>query len=166
MKSIRTLSLFKLLLLAIAAMGTAEIPAHAQNTTGSFTLAHKVLWAGAVLPPGELYVLGGFSGLAVASHCSSGWRLDGGDPVAASYVRRQSCEGQHLVLHEEGGESVVSALRLKPMGVALQFASPKLAQPVGGNGRIGSDRRLSTRKVEMMRKRPPNLALRFPLFSK
>ena len=137
MKSIRTLSLFKVLLLAIAAMGTAEIPAHAQNTTGSFTLAHKVLWAGAVLPPGSYT----FSVDSQAWPSRVTVRQVGGSMVAILLPQVTSDDkavrASSLVLHEENGESVVSALRLKPIGVALEFASPKLALPVAETAGLG-----------------------------
>ena len=101
MKSIWRFSLSKVLLLAIAAMGMAAIPAHAQTASGTFSLAHKVLWAGAALPAGD-------------------------------YVGSSS-----LVLQHEGGESVVSTLRLKNIGMALEFATPKLATPVTETAGLG-----------------------------
>ena len=52
MKSIPRGSLLQLLILVVVT-GASAIPAHAQAATGSFTLAHKALWGGAVLPPGE-----------------------------------------------------------------------------------------------------------------
>ena len=53
MKSIRRFSFFKMLVLTIAAMCASSIPAHAQAATGTFSLAHRVRWASAVLPPGD-----------------------------------------------------------------------------------------------------------------
>jgi hypothetical protein len=130
MKSIRRSSLFRMLVLAIAAMGASATPAHAQTITGSFSLAHKVRWAGAVLPPGDYEF----------SLDSQNWparvtvRQAGGCIVAMVLPRsisdNQSMSASSLVLHQEGGESVVRTLRLKDNGLALQFAWPKLATPV------------------------------------
>jgi hypothetical protein len=130
MKSIQRFSLFKVLVLTIAAMGAAAIPAHAQNATGTFTLAHKVLWANAVLPPGSYT----FSVDSQAWPARVTVRQVGGSVAAILMPLATSDDtflsSSSLILHDEGGESVVSALRLKPMGVALEFASPKLAMPV------------------------------------
>jgi hypothetical protein len=137
MKSIRSFSLSKVLLLAVAAMGTAAIPAHAQTTTGSFTLAHKVLWSSAVLPPGS-YTFTVDSQVWPARVTVR--QVDG--PMVAILLPQVSSEDEPLgasalVLHDEGGESVVSALRLKPIGVALEFASPKLAMPAAETAGLG-----------------------------
>jgi hypothetical protein len=137
MKSIRRFPLFKALVLTIAAMGASAIPASAQTTTGTFTLAHKVRWAGAVLPPGSY----------AFSVDSQAWpdrvtvRQVGGPMVVMLLPQAMSddtfASSSSLILHEEDGESVVSALRLKPMGVALEFASPKLAMPVAETAGLG-----------------------------
>jgi hypothetical protein len=134
MKSIRRFSLTKVLLLAAAAMAAFVAPAHAQTATGKFTLAHKVRWAGAVLPPGEY-----------------AFSLDSQNPPSRVTVRQidgsmvaillpQVISGDNLtgasslVLRDEGGESVVKALRLTAIGVALQFSSPKMATPMADAG--------------------------------
>jgi hypothetical protein len=130
MKSIRRCSLFRALVLAIAAMGASAIPAHAQTVTGTFSLAHKVRWAAAVLPPGDYE----FSLDSQHSPARVTVRQAGGSIVAMvlpqSISDDQPMAASSLVLHQEGGESVVSTLRLKDNGLTLQFASPKLATPV------------------------------------
>jgi hypothetical protein len=137
MQSIRGFSLFKVLVLALAAMGASAIPTYAQSATGKFTLAHKVRWASAVLPPGEY-----------------SFSLDSQNPPARIMVRQVSGSmvaillpqgmsedklggASSLVLHAVGGESVVSSLRLANLGVVLQFASPKLAMPVAETAGLG-----------------------------
>ncbi len=137
MKSIRRFSLLKVLVLAIAAMGVSAIPAHAQTVTGTFTLAHKVLWAGAVLPSGNY----AFSLNSEDSPARVTVRQVGG-PIVAMLLPQSISEdnfvgSSSLVLHEERGESVVSTLRLKNIGMALQFASPKLATPVAETAGLG-----------------------------
>jgi hypothetical protein len=137
MKSIRRFSLFKVLVLTLAAMGGAAIPAHAQTIAGSFTLAHKVLWGGAVLPAGSY----AFSVDSQAWPARVTVRQVGG-PMVGILIPQVMTEDKlagasTLVLQEKGGESVVSSLRLKPMGVALQFASPKLATPVAETAGLG-----------------------------
>jgi hypothetical protein len=137
MKSIRSFSLFKVLLLAIAAMGTAAIPAHAQTATGTFSLTHKVLWAGAVLPAGNY----AFSVNTEALPPRVTVRQVGG-PVVAMLLSQSTSQddfvgASSLVLHHEGGESVVSTLRLKNIGMAMEFATPKLAAPVAETAGLG-----------------------------
>jgi hypothetical protein len=137
MKSIRSFPLFKVLLLAIAAMGTAAIPAHAQTATGTFSLTHKVLWAGAVLPAGNY----AFSVNTEALPPRVTVRQVGG-PVVAMLLSQSTSQddfvgASSLVLHHEGGESVVSTLRLKNIGMAMEFATPKLAAPVAETAGLG-----------------------------
>jgi len=137
MKSIRRFPLFKVLVLTIAVTGASAIPAHAQTTTGTFSLAHKVRWAGAVLPPGDY----AFSLDSQDSPARITVRQVGGSMVAMLLPQSISDDNlmgaSSLVLHEEGGESVVSTLRLKSIGVALQFATPKLATPVAETAGLG-----------------------------
>jgi hypothetical protein len=137
MKSIRRFSLSKVLLLAIVAMGASAIPAHAQTTTGTFSLAHKVRWANAVLPPGDY----AFSLSSQDLPARVTVRQAGG-PVVAILLPQSVSEddfvgSSSLVLHQEGGESFVSMLRLKNVGMALEFASPKLAKSVAETAGLG-----------------------------
>jgi hypothetical protein len=137
MRSIRRYSLLKMLVLAVAAMGASAIPTHAQTAAGKFTLAHKVRWAGAVLPPGDY----AFSLDSQDSPARLMVRQVDGSNVAILLPQGLSEDklggASSLVLHEEGGESVVSSLRLGSLGVALQFASPKLAMPVAEKAGLG-----------------------------
>jgi hypothetical protein len=137
MKSIWKFPLSKVLLLALAAMGTAAIPAHAQTAGGTFSLAHKVLWAGAVLPAGDY----AFSVNTEALPPRVTVRQVGGRIVAMllsqSISEDSFVDSSSLVLHHEGGESVVSTLRLKNIGMALEFATPKLATPVAETAGLG-----------------------------
>jgi hypothetical protein len=137
MKSIRRFSLLKVLVLAIAAMGASAIPAHAQTTTGTFGLAHKVRWAGAVLPAGNYAFSLNSQDLPPRVIVR---QIDGSTRaiLLPQVVSDDNFVGSSsLVLHEEGGESVVSMLRLKNIGMALQFASPKPATPVAETAGLG-----------------------------
>jgi hypothetical protein len=135
MKSIRRFALSKVLLLAIAVIGVSAIPASAQTTTG-FSLAHKVLWANAVLPPGDY----AFSLDTQSSPARVSVRHVDGPMVGMILPQVISDDdfvgGSSLVLHQEGGESVVHTLRLKNIGIALQFVSPK-AVPVAETAGLG-----------------------------
>ena len=136
MESIRRFSLSKVLLLAIVAMGASAIPAQAQTTTGTFSLDHKVRWAGAVLPPGDYT-------FSLSSHDLPPRvtvRQVGG-PVVAMLLPQTVSEDDYvgsssLVLRQEGGESFVSVLRLKNVGMALEFASPRLLKPVAETAKL------------------------------
>jgi len=138
MKSIRRFPFLKVLLLAIAAMGASAIPAaHAQATAGTFSLAHKVRWAGAVLPAGDYR----FSLDSEASPTRVTVRQVNGPVVAILLPKAISNDDltgtSTLVLHDAGGESVVSTLRLKCIGLALEFATPKLTRPVAETAGLG-----------------------------
>ena len=129
MKSIRKVSLFKVLVLLAGALGAGAIPAHAQTTKGTFTLAHKVRWGTAVLPAGNY----AFSvdtqtwPARVTVH-----EIDG--PITAMILPQTFSDeklsgGSTLVLRRESGEAVVSSLRLANVGVALEFYSGKTTTP-------------------------------------
>ena len=82
MKSIRSSSLFKVLVLAIGVLGASVSSAHAQTATGTSLLPTK--------PAGEaccfarrLHVLAGVSELAGAITVAQGWWLQCSDGVAA-----------------------------------------------------------------------------------
>ena len=137
MKSIRKFPLLQVIVLGIAAMGASVIPAHAQMTRGTFSLAHKVRWAGAVLPPGDYT----FSLDSQDSPARIVVRQVSGSTAAILLPQGMSEDKlggvSSLVLHKEGGELVVSSLRLTNLGVALQFGSPKLAMPVAETAGLG-----------------------------
>jgi hypothetical protein len=130
MKSNRRFSLLKVLVLAVGAMGASAIPAHAQAAAGRFTLAHKVRWGRVSLPAGDYT----FSLESQTWPARITVRQLGGSTAAMilpTLISANTLTGASLlVLHDEGGESVVSALRLSSLGLALEFASPKLAMPV------------------------------------
>lgn len=130
MKSTLRNLLFKAFVVAIAAIGGSAIPAQAQAAAGRFTLAHKVRWGRASLPAGDYT----FSLESQTWPARITVRQLGGSTAAMILPTLISANTQTgtslLVLHDEGGESVVSALRLTSLGLALQFASPKLAMPV------------------------------------
>jgi hypothetical protein len=136
MKSIRRFSFFKLLVLVIGLMGASAVPAHAQSASGTFVLAHKVRWGVAVLPPGKYTFLLDSEPARVTVR-----QVDG--PNIAILVPQVMTQDElthtsTLVLHQEGGEAVVSRLRLGTLGVALEFASAKQAMPVAETARLES----------------------------
>jgi len=129
MKSIRKVSLLKVLVLFVGALGASVIPASAQSTKGTFTLAHKVRWGTAVLPAGDyafsvdtqtwpvrvmVRELGGATSAIILSQSYSDQKLAGAST---------------LVMEQEAGESVVSSLKLANVGMALEFHSGKVATP-------------------------------------
>jgi hypothetical protein len=137
MKSIRRFSLCKLALLAIAAMGASAIPLHAQATSGKFSLTHKVRWSSVVLPAGD------YTFSVDAQNSPTRVVVRQGDGSTVGMFMPQSIAGDDLVgpssliLRDENGESVVSTLRLKSVGVALHFASPKLSPAIAETAGLG-----------------------------
>ncbi len=129
MKSIRKVSLLKVLVLFVGALGASGVPASAQSTKGTFTLAHKVRWGTAVLPAGDYEFsvdtltwparvmvrdLSGATSAIILPQAYSDQKLPGGST---------------LVMEKEAGESVVSSLKLANIGLALEFHSGKVATP-------------------------------------
>jgi hypothetical protein len=137
MKSIQRFSSCKFLLLAIAAMGASAIPAHAQATSGKFSLTHKVRWSSVMLPAGDYT----FSVDAQNSPTRVVIRQPDGSTVGMfmpqSIADDDFVGSSSLVLRDENGESVVRTLRLKSVGVALNFAAPKLSPAVAESARLG-----------------------------
>jgi hypothetical protein len=137
MKSIRGFLLSKVFVLAMAVMGASVIPAHAQTANGTFSLTHKVRWAGAVLPPGDY----AFSLNSERSPARVTVRQVNGPMVAILLPKAISDDDltgtSTLILQDAGGESVVSTLRLKCIGLTLEFPTPKLATPVAETAGLG-----------------------------
>jgi hypothetical protein len=121
MKSIRKVSLLKVLVLFVGALGASALPASAQNTTGTFTLAHKVRWGTAVLPAGDYR----FSVDTQAWPARVMVRELGGTTSADQKL----AGGSTLVIERKAGESVVRSLKLAPVGLALEFYLGKAAAP-------------------------------------
>lgn len=129
MKSIRKVSLFKLLVLLAGAMGASAMPAHAQNAKGAFTLAHTVRWGTAVLPAGDY----------VFTVDTQAWPArvmvhDVADTTSAiilpqTFMAGKVSGGSTMVLRREGEESVVSRLMLGNLGLALEFNAGKGTAP-------------------------------------
>jgi hypothetical protein len=129
MKSICKASLLKMLVLFVGALGASALPALAQNTTGTFTLAHKVRWGTAVLPAGDY----AFSVDTQAWPARVMVRELGGTGSAMilsqAYSDQKLADGSTLVIEQKAGESVVSSLKLGPVGLALEFYSVKPTTP-------------------------------------
>ena len=127
----------KVFVLALAAMGASAIPAQAQSAAGTFSLTHKVRWSGAVLPPGDYK----FSLDSDRSPARVTVRQINGPMVAIVLPKAISDDAltgsSTLVLQDAGGESFVSTLRLKCIGMALEFPTPKLAAPVTETAGLG-----------------------------
>jgi hypothetical protein len=121
MKSIRKVSLLKVLVLFVGALGASALPASAQNTTGTFTLAHKDRWGTAVLPAGDYR----FSVDTQAWPARVMVRELGGTTSADQKL----AGGSTLVIERKAGESVVRSLKLAPVGLALEFYLGKAAAP-------------------------------------
>jgi hypothetical protein len=129
MKSIRKVSLFKVLVVLAAAIAASAVPMHAQTTKGTFTLAHKVRWGTAVLPAGS-YV---FSVDTQTTPARVMVRDLSGETSAIilsqAYSDQKLAGGSTLVIEKEAGESVVSTLKLANVGLALEFPSGKATAP-------------------------------------
>jgi hypothetical protein len=129
MKSIRKISLLKVLVVLAGAMAASAVPVHAQTTKGTFSLTHKVRWGTAVLPAGDytfsidtqtwparvmVYELSGPTTAIILPQAFSDQKLSGGST---------------MLIQKEAGESVVSSLRLSNVGLTLEFYTKKDATP-------------------------------------
>jgi hypothetical protein len=129
MKSIRKVSFLKVLVLFVGALAASVIPASAQSTKGTFTLAHKVRWGTAVLPAGdyEFSVDTRTWPARVMVRDLSG--ATSAIILPQAYSDQKLAGGSTLVMEKEAGESVVSSLKLANIGLALEFHSGKATPP-------------------------------------
>jgi hypothetical protein len=129
MKSIRKVSLLKVLVVLAGAIAASASPAHAETTKGTFTLSHKVRWGTAVLPAGnyEFSVDTQTSPARVMVRDLSG--TTSAMILSQAHSDQKLAGGSALVMEKEAGESVVSRLKLANIGVELEFYSGKGAAP-------------------------------------
>ena len=138
MKSIRSSVFFRVLILAIGALGAFAGSACAQSTNGTFTLNHETRWGSAVLPAGNY----AFSLPSPNLPAQLIVRKICGSPVAIVLSRMVSTEklteASRLVLGQsESGESFVSTLYLGDLGLGLHYATPKAKMPATETARLG-----------------------------
>ena len=119
-----------------------------RNHNRNIRPAHKVLWASAVLPPGDYAFSLDTQSLPARVSVR---HVDG--PIVGMILPQTISEddfvgGSSLILHQEGGESSSDAAPEKHRhgaGICLCQAG----EASGGNGRIGADRRFSISEVEV-----------------
>jgi hypothetical protein len=139
MKSNRSSMLFRILILAIGALGASVSPAHAQSAAnGKFTLPHEARWGSLLLSPGDY----SFSLQSPSLPAPIMVGKTGSSQIALVLPRLVSTEkltgNSRLVLsHSESGESFVSALYLGDLGVSLHFAPPKAQRPASETAKLG-----------------------------
>jgi len=123
MKTLRSLSLAKILVLALGVV--APVAAHAQNMAGKFTLTHETHWGPAVLPAGDYE----FRLESTTSPARILVRKDTGNVTAMlismSFSPASSTGTSQLNLVDRGGDVFVSSMFLKEPGLELYFAVPK-----------------------------------------
>ena len=138
MKSIRSSSLRKVLVLALGVLGASVSSAHAQAATGKFTLTHETRWGRVVLTPGDYT-------FALESPSLPAPIMVGkaGTPAVA-VVLPQEVSSERLtdtstliLTHDERGESFVSGLYLGDLGLSLHYAAPKGQMPAAETAKLG-----------------------------
>ena len=139
MKSNRSSMLFRILILAIGALGASVSPAHAQSAAnGKFTLPHEARWGNLLLSPGDY----SFSLQSPSLPAPIMVGKTGSSQIALVLPRVVSTEklteGSRLILsHSESGESFVSALYLGDLGMSLHFAPPKAQRSASETAKLG-----------------------------
>ena len=126
MKSIRTSSLLKMLVLALGVLGASATNAHAQTATGKFTLTHETRWGSVLLAPGDY-------SFSLRSPSLPAPIVVGktGTPevvvVLPSVISSEKLtqESRLVLSHDERGESFVSALYLGNLGLSLHYGAPR-----------------------------------------
>ena len=138
MKSIRSSSLLKVLVLSLGVLGASVSSAHAQTASGKFTLTHETRWGSVLLAPGDYT----FS-LKSPSLPAPIMVGRAGTPAVAVVLPQavsseQLMETSRLVLsHDARGESFVSALYLGDLGLSLHYAAPKGTVPASETAKLG-----------------------------
>ena len=138
MKSIRSSSLLKVLVLALGVLGASVSSAHAQTATGKFTLSHETRWGGVVLSAGDYT----FS-LESPSLPAPIMVAKVGTPAVAIVLPQavsseRLTDSSSLVLSQDArGESFVSGLYLGTLGLRLHYAAPKTQMPVAETAKLG-----------------------------
>jgi len=138
MRSIRSSSLFKVMILAVSVLGASVSSAHAQSAGGKFTLPHETRWGTVVLSPGDYT----FSLQSQSLPAPIMVGKIGSSQVAVVLPQAVSAEKltetSRLVLsHSDSGESFVSALYLGDIGVSLHYAPPKAQTPASETAKLG-----------------------------
>jgi hypothetical protein len=125
MKSIRSSSLFPMLILAAGLIAAVATPASAQAAHGSFTLAHEARWGGMVLAPGSY----SFSLQSPGRPATLTLRNIKGDMafvIPSDVSTKEPADTSRLVLSRgQDGKSYVSALYLEDLGLVLHYRLPK-----------------------------------------
>ncbi len=122
MRAIRKVSRIQVLLLSL--LSSVVFPAYAgaqPSETGRFTLTSEVRWGSLVLPAGK-YTYGVESGTSsplVIVYSANGEGRGFIFPASVSEIRRS--EPGQIVLEEKDGESVVTTLYVKELGLALHY---------------------------------------------
>ena len=128
MKSIRSFSLFKSLILVLLAAGLSKTLAKAQaSVEGKFTLPFEARWGNAVLTPGDYT----FSILSTGLPALVAVRREsGGERVAMVMARGWDGGGSSahsaLTVTRSGGEVHISSLYLVELGLTFYYSA---AQP-------------------------------------
>jgi hypothetical protein len=137
MKSIRSSSLLKVLVLALGVLGASVSSAHAQSASGKFTLTHETRWGNVLLAPGDYT-------FSLKSPSLPAPILVGKVGTPAVVVLPQAVSSEQLtetssliLSHDERGESFVSGLYLGNLGLSLHYAAPKSQMPASETAKLG-----------------------------
>ena len=140
MKSIRSSSLLKVLVLAIGALGASASvsSAHAQSANGKFTLTHEARWGSVLLTPGVYSFSLKSPSLPAPIMVSKAGSTQKALVLPAVVSTEKLRDGSRLVLtRSSAGESFVSALYLGDLGLALHYAAPRAQVSAAETAKLG-----------------------------
>ena len=126
MKSIRSSTLFKAVILAIGALAASASPAQAQSATGKFTLTHDARWGNVLLTPGVYSFALQSPSLPAAIMVGKTGEARIAIVLPAAVATEKLSPGSTMVLtRTAAGESFVSALYLGDLGLSLYYSAPR-----------------------------------------
>ena len=126
MKSIRSSTLFKAVILAIGALAASASPAQAQSATGKFTLTHDARWGNVLLTPGVYSFALQSPSLPAAIMVGKTGEARIAIVLPAAVSTEKLSPGSTMVLtRTAAGESFVSALYLGDLGLSLYYSAPR-----------------------------------------
>jgi hypothetical protein len=138
MSSIRSSSLFKVMILAVGVLGASVGSACAQSASGRFTLTHETRWGNVLLAAGDYTFSLQSPSLPAPIMVSKTGSPQVAIVLPQGVSAEQLADSSRLVLtRNESGESFVSALYLGDLGVSLHYATPKSQMPTSETAKLG-----------------------------
>ena len=118
----RGTTVVRVLILAIAALGAASIPANAQTVKGSFTFTQATRWGNTILPPGKYtYSFEDYSTTPVLVFHGEGKGATSGFILSSNWNEADELRASKIELVSDGGEMVVHSFAVAALGRVFTY---------------------------------------------